>query len=360
MASAGIQPQHQPQPQPQQVRVVRALLLNTCDNADKDEIFLLIPLYEVAQRVVGFRFSDNFYKMLYLRNIQCERDNRMTRTASDKFATRIFDLCMLTDEKEGNPEAFSAKLTQDIFNDNIYKQQGCRIKFQEDTVKAKVWKTFNDFYKFLHTRLIKMGVRDKETMKAQLKNAIDNIITRGLFDWIELNITRKRNNPELFNDYSQFFLKVQEWKSSCGEAGGKVSAEDRATRERMRGEEQGSPIKAHFLDAGIMGALNSWWKSISDKQYWLEQHWLPFPPEQRRQFLSQELNVEPSSPEVNYVMTLIDKEAVAHAASKQGGKRKKKTKKKRRRKKNSKKKGGRRKKSKKNRRKKKKSRRKRR
>ena len=45
MASAGIQPQHQPQPQPQQVRVVRALPLNTCNKADKDEIFLLIPLY---------------------------------------------------------------------------------------------------------------------------------------------------------------------------------------------------------------------------------------------------------------------------------------------------------------------------
>ena len=139
MASSVSQPQHQhqSQPQPQQVRVVRALPLNICDNADKDEIFLLIPLYEVAQRVVGFRFSDNFYKMLYLRNIQCERDNRRTRTAADKFATRIFELCMSTDAGVGGADTFSEKLTQDIFNDNIYKQQGCRSKFQEGTVKAR-------------------------------------------------------------------------------------------------------------------------------------------------------------------------------------------------------------------------------
>ena len=85
------------QPQPQLKKSPIISVKEICANAKNDETFLLIPVRELSPpqppdqrwRVTGFNFSDDFYKMIFFRRIQCQKDRRRSLAPEDSFSIKI-------------------------------------------------------------------------------------------------------------------------------------------------------------------------------------------------------------------------------------------------------------------------------
>ncbi len=407
MASLVSQTQiQQPQPQHQLKKSPLISAKEICDNAKKDETFLLIPVRELSPpqspgqkwHVTGFNFSDDFYKMIFFRRIQCQNDRRRRETPEDSFSIKIAKLCKYADKEEGIN--FKKELTSYVFHDSIYKKQDCKTKLE--TTPAILGKIFGVFHSFNRYLIAKYSITDEE----QLIRVIKEIMTNGLTAFV---VTSERRTKEGWNllqvQGMQFMERIKNINSQCGVAGGLSSAAvRRAGQERtsmhargaykpvmeqsgdttsdddedMHGEDgqgdggAGGKMYAVAKDASTTegeakatpftkiqkDAIKAWWGNIQnnerEKQILIAGA-MPGGNLKDAILTTSNMTKPPPPEEVNYLRNLI-RESLRLS----GGKRKKKTKKKKRRKKNSKKKGGRRKKSKKNRRKKKKSRRKRR
>ena len=360
-----------------------------CANANKDENFLLIPVRVGIMNngtfiPKGIKFTEDFYKMVYLRDIECQDDDRCRTSGTEKFAERIAKLCILTRTHEG-ATPFIKLLTTPIFDDKIYEKSGCKEMLQQTPALLEIWRIFSELESGLTQRLQKLGV---DSTLEQMKIAMNNNMIRGLSEFIR-NI---ESDPAAFSqflvmDVGRFKQKIKDRNSRRGVTGGEASAKRRSEEKELEGHFYGSDIREAWpgekKGASAMGAAarqgevnvvsgtntkwSKWWGSITTEAKDYLTQTLKNNPNDIKSAISQVI-VKEGSPdgqkditdgEVNYISNLIlDSDSIRRGGGKR--KRKKKTKKKRRRKKKSKKKRGRRKKSKKNRRKKKKSRRKRR